>query len=381
MEKLKIATEKDLREAAAIERRRMREEERKKRIFDPKRRTIGVDCDALNNQLAEKHQLLAQQEEFQRRFVAENTRCAAVQQQLEEEERCQQRRLGESINDFRRRFQRREDTREWDLNDPFSKWKTPPARLSDTDPRLSVSGGQCFLGEDLTMAQRQKMQKQQQREWLEHQISERRRREEDQRKADLALQKAIEARDRMAMDLERNERTSKRHCLQQDAKINQKLARERTEELLKKRQQENEDNLAEMCNFVTSDLLTENPDAANSAFGPGRKIPYMYRGMSTEEINHIRESQSQQIAEKKERERGEKVWEDQWDGLEKKFARMSTIEERAMNRRIRAHSTKVQEENKDLAVEQKIQLEHLNGVVYRNSPTNDYFTQFNTTSR
>lgn len=299
MDKLKIATEKDLKEAAAIERRRIREEDRKKRIFDPKARTIGVDSDALRGQIEEKRQLEAEQEELQRRFVAEDSRCAEIVQQLEEEAKCQQRKYTEDLNDFRRRFQRREDTREWDLNDPWGKWKTPPARISDTDPRLSVSGGQRFLGEDLALKQRRQMQKEQQREWLQHQMAERRRREEDQRKADLAMQKAIEARDRVAIDLERSERSNRRKCLEEDAKINQQLARERYEKDLKTRQREYEDNLAEMCNFVTSDMLTENPETAKSAFGPGRKIPYMYRGMSPEEIRLYRQNQLEQIAEKK----------------------------------------------------------------------------------
>ncbi|XP_059615811.1 RIB43A-like with coiled-coils protein 2 [Phlebotomus argentipes] len=381
MDRLKVATEKDLREAAAIERRREREEERKKRIFDAKARTIGVDVSALDGQLEEKRQLQAQQDETRRRFVAESSRCAEVAQQLEEEAKCQQKQISESLNDYRRRFQRREDTREWDLNDPWAKRKAPPARISDSDPRLSVSGGQRFLGEDLTGGQRAKLQQQQQREWLQHQMAERRRREEDQRKADVALQRAIEARDRVALDLERSERSNRRKCLEQDAQINRRLARQRQEEELRRRQQEVQDNLAEMCNFATSDMLTENPEAANSSFGPGRKIPYMYRGMSPEEIRLCRENQLQQIAEKQERERGERLWEDQWDGLERKFARMSTIDERAVQRRVRANMASVQGENQGLAKEQKTQLDHLNGVVYRNSPTNEYFEQFNTTTR
>lgn len=38
----KIMTKKDLQDAAALERRRALEEERKKRIFNPRNRIIGV---------------------------------------------------------------------------------------------------------------------------------------------------------------------------------------------------------------------------------------------------------------------------------------------------------------------------------------------------
>lgn len=42
MMKFKITTEQDIREAAAIERRRQNEEERKARIFNAKQRILGV---------------------------------------------------------------------------------------------------------------------------------------------------------------------------------------------------------------------------------------------------------------------------------------------------------------------------------------------------
>ncbi|GAB0100604.1 RIB43A [Sergentomyia squamirostris] len=381
MDKLKVVTEKDLKEAESIARIRVREEERKKRIFNAKTRTIGVDADALQEQIEEKRRQMAQQREMERKFVAKTTLCSEVAHQLEVEAQDQRRRIDEDINEYRRRFQRREDTREWDLNDPRMKWKTPPARINDSDPRLCVSSGQMFLGEDLTMVERLRLQKEQQRLWLESQMADRRRRQEDQRKAELAFQRATQVRDQVAMDLERNEQNNRRKFLAENAKINQRLARERMEENLRARHRESQDNLAEMCNFVTSDMLTENPEAAKSVFGPNRKIPYMFRGMSPEEIRSYRENQLQQIAEKKEQEHIDKVTKDQWDGLEKKFARMSAIEEMTVNRRAREHRTQLQEENQTLADEQKTQLNHLNTVVYRNSPTNEYFSQFNTTTR
>jgi len=53
----------DMKEAAAIERRRNQEEQRKARIFNSKTRQIGVDEQALKQQIKDRHQ----QEERERR--------------------------------------------------------------------------------------------------------------------------------------------------------------------------------------------------------------------------------------------------------------------------------------------------------------------------
>ncbi len=53
------------------------------------------------------------------------------------------------------------DRREFDINDPDSKLKDVPARMSDDDPRLTVSGLQQFEGEDLEYERRKKLQQKQ----------------------------------------------------------------------------------------------------------------------------------------------------------------------------------------------------------------------------
>jgi len=57
----------DLKEAAAIERRRNQEEQRKARIFNSKTRTIGVDEQALQQQIKDRKQ---QEERDRRRHEA-----------------------------------------------------------------------------------------------------------------------------------------------------------------------------------------------------------------------------------------------------------------------------------------------------------------------
>lgn len=68
---------------------------------------------------------------------------------------------------------------------------------------------------------------------------------------------------------------------------------------MQKLKREHDDCLAEMYNFMTSDLLTENPDVAQSNLGPNRKIGYMYKGMTEEEKQNVRDVQLTQIEEAK----------------------------------------------------------------------------------
>lgn len=63
--------------------------------------------------------------------------------------------------EFRQENQRFEDRREFDINDPDILRKGVPARVSDNDPRLTVSGMQQFDGEDLEYERRKKVQQKQ----------------------------------------------------------------------------------------------------------------------------------------------------------------------------------------------------------------------------
>lgn len=76
-------------------------------------------------------------------------------------------------------------------------------------------------------------------------------------------------------------------------------ADERKMEEMTRLKREHEDCLAEMYNFMTSDLLTENPDVSQSNLGPNRRIGYLYKGMTEEEKKQVREYQLAQIEEAK----------------------------------------------------------------------------------
>ena len=88
----------------------------------------------------------------------------------QEDELRQRRKNAEELNAYRRLYQKVEDAREWDLNDPY-RWKSlSPARVIDDDPRLGPSSAQIFVGEDLQASHRKKLQQKQLKTFFDQQV-------------------------------------------------------------------------------------------------------------------------------------------------------------------------------------------------------------------
>jgi hypothetical protein len=89
---------------------------------------------------------------------------------LHEEELSQQQQTAQELNNYRRLYQKPEDAREWDLNDP-NRWKySTPSRINDDDSRLGPSSGQIFSGEDLQALTRKKIQQEQLKQYFDMQV-------------------------------------------------------------------------------------------------------------------------------------------------------------------------------------------------------------------
>jgi len=153
-------------------RRRNAELERRLRIFDAKRRTIGVDKEFLDQQVVEKAERQKAERERQR---VEDRQFMGVNRELQ---------LIEKEKNARR-FQAEKDSREFslqnlhfasrdvfDLNDPKAVTKDVPARLGDDDPRMGPASMQKFNGEDLLRDERLRQQKHAMCDTLQQQVFE-----------------------------------------------------------------------------------------------------------------------------------------------------------------------------------------------------------------
>lgn len=104
--------------------------------------------------------------------------------------------------------------------------------------------------------------------------------------------------DQRACELARAEEDCRRAINMATKDFNDALDREKkTNEELSK-QQELDDNFTEISNHVFGDMLTENPDVAQSAFGAHRVITDRWKGMSPAQLADIRYTQQEQLKEK-----------------------------------------------------------------------------------
>jgi len=371
----------DLRESASIQRRKIKEQQRQSRIFNARVRTIGVDLQALEQQVDERKWMNNQErrrnDAFANDMVTNDRICVLLQNRQDQDIRA----LEKSINDFRSEHQRPEDRREFDIYDPDSKKKDKPARVSDDDPRCGISSLQKFLGEDLNEKARKKLQQEQNREWFTSQMMERSQEMANTKQADTLHElKSIEM-DQRVMDLARAEQECRDAITMATKEYNLALARERKSKEDAEKQKELEDNLTEISNHVNGDMLTENPAVAESAFGSHRVIPDRWKGMSPSEVNHVLQTQRQQAEENNEKKEKEKQLEEEWNNQMLQNARAAVMMERQQERTRKELLRQQALENTRLASEQKAKMDEMDKKVYTNEPTAAYFMQFNTSSR
>jgi RIB43A len=272
-----LSTDRDLKEAAMIEQSRLREEERKKRFFDEKQRVLGIDCDWLNKQLIEKTRKKEEDDEQERLAAEEMRRNLEIAEARENEMQEQKKKAEIELNQFRKKHQQKKDSSDFDLFDSNGLKKSLPARVDDNDARLSISGGQMFIGEDLKSQKRHREQQQLQKYWLDQQIAERNTLKANRKIADDKIGEGIAKHDSHTVFLGNRMNEDKREIQRQIRDYNQMMAQQKQENDKKRRQMEQNDNLAEIYNFLSSDLLQEN-QPKGSSLGSQRCIPYMYKG-------------------------------------------------------------------------------------------------------
>lgn len=375
---LQYATKKDLKEAACIEFRRKNEEERKRRIFNPRTRLIGVDLEALDKQVVEKESQRQHEANIQRQYDneldARNHQLSLQLQALAAERH----KLQCEINGFRANFQRREQTREFDLNDPQYLRNGLSGRDPITGAPVRFAHSLTFAGEDEHYEERHRQQKEQQRAWLRQQMAEKNRMKSDMEKANQALNAAIKANDERIRQIDEQEQKLRREFKQNTVQFNHQLSREQQAARDQRKREDDEDDMAQIINMMTSDMLTENKSVGRTSnWGPGRLVVSQYRGLTDEEMMEIRNEQKQQIQEKIERENSGKQIEQEFDRVLMSHVERTNEQESELNRQRQEIADQIKYENEQLAVGQRL----VQNVSYKSEPNEKYFLQFNTTTR
>lgn len=371
MDRLIVPSKEDLKATVRREHRLQEELQRKARIFNDRTRLIGIDKQALDQHVHNKQQQKQQEKTAAENYASELRQQNAILSERIKDLAIERQRIQKEVIEYRQQHQRKDQAREFDLNDP---------RYIQ---QASSFQGFGWLGEDLSHQQRKQQQKEQMRQWLQQQMHERQQIQQDRQAADRAMEIAMIRHDTRLQDIDCSERRLRRQVHCRTAVYNKELADVRKTQAEQLRQQNEEDNLTEITNHLTSDMLLEDKELAmaSNLFGGKRICSYMYRGMTEDQLKAIREEQRNQIEAKKleaHKNRKNQVLCEQ--EIESKSLALENKHLELEKKRRQA----IAEQNKAnllLSMEQKKKNDYMNNVAYTFQPDDEYFEQFNKSTR
>ncbi|KFU93636.1 RIB43A-like with coiled-coils protein 2, partial [Chaetura pelagica] len=340
-----------------------------------------VDKDALDSQVKDRKIQEAAEKARNEQLANEMKRNDKIVCMLEERQKADIRNINKAINEFQKNFQKPETRREFDLNDPQALKKDRPARVSDNDPRCTVSGLQKFVGEDLNYNQRMKFQKEQFKEWSLQQQKDWKNALADKQYEDYLYDKNRIAIDQKTMELQQKEEENRRAVCAATKDFNQIQVAELAQKKRSEKYQKMKDDMDEISNLLKGNLLSENPEQAVSSFGTHRVITDRWKGMNQDQLMAIRSAQQQQVLEKQRLKQEEQRREAEWDRQRLQAARALLVLERHHQRQNRELRQALDSVNTELSHEQRSKNIYLKEEEYSNVPTDQYYAQFNTTSR
>ncbi|NXP87829.1 RIBC2 protein, partial [Passerina amoena] len=311
-----------------------------------------IDKDALDAQVKERKIQEAAEKAEHERFAHHMKKNDKLMCLLEECQKNEIKDINRALTEFHKNFQKPETRREFDLNDPQALKKDRPARVSDDDPRCTISGMQKFMGEDLNHDQRMKFQKEQIREWSLQQQKDLKNALADQKLADDLYDKFRIELDRRIMEEQRKEEESRRAVCTATKNFNKIQVAELDHKNELEKAQKMKDDMHEITCLLRGDFLSENPD---QAIGPGGKhvLVDRWKGMNQEQLMAIREFQKEQVLEKQRAREQERRRDAEWDRQRLQAARTQLLWERHQQRQDQVQRRDLDAVNAGLSQEQK----------------------------
>jgi hypothetical protein len=273
---------------------------------------------------------------------------------------------------------RKENLREWDLNDPDALKKMPPMRDGDHDPKCGPASMLKFDGEDIYRKERMAANRVELlRAWQAQQMD-----IKDRATVAAAMDKAQQDRlEAYTAELHRvaaNADDARKRMQRDLAQANADLAAATADRRAHEEELEALAKEAELANNASDPWLTEHPGATVNPSGTLRKDNY--KGMSTEERKGIMEVQAMQVEAKKAAKlaAAERELED---------ARQGVMVKRAMDeaeQRRRAFAAQQNGAMKSFLDAQKVEKKEKDAQLretYRNEVTDGFFNQFGQSDR
>ncbi|KAK7869377.1 hypothetical protein R5R35_000685 [Gryllus longicercus] len=337
-------------EKIRIEKRNREINERCRRIHNPRWTLMGIDKKALDKQVQErkeKEEMERTSKEMYEKYWLQNLQKAL---DLERNEEKAKRFIEKDLEEFRRVQQAPHMRLSFDLNDP--NWLKKQKLVNMDDHHIvGPSAILKFDGEDCNKYQRSKIQIEQNRAWLDQQVIEKWKKEEETRAADECYLQEMCNIQEMLCDKMKKEQEDKMRMHQEISEVNRKLAEEKAARERAERCAKPDGDGYTMYTHLGPALSDEPPRA-------GKKVSAtMYKGLTEEQKAEYRRSLEQQIADLMKQKELECRSESEWDKHFVAVYREALLCARAEERKRRELRRKIMEENKKLAEEQAIRRE------------------------
>lgn len=361
-------------EQDSINRRRQLDHERKERIFNPKLRVMGIDTEALHNQIILKKQLSDRDREREENFIKQTKLNSMILSAVDEKVKQNKRLELEKLNLYRKEHQCAKNGKDYDLQDPnYLKNQLP----SDS---IGVSSLQKFDGEDLEYSARQKLQKEEVKSWTEKSLNEKeieRQKQANEQEKYYNYQVAI---DRKRNALQNAVDQNRKNQARKDAEFNMALHKEKLERQRLEKERDMELSIKEINSQVNGVFLTESPDVFNIRHGHSVRVD-VFKGFNESQREEIKSIQKLQIEEQQRLEQERRREEKMWDMQAKANSRAMELLEREKGRKLKQNLIDLKRENQIKAVYDVERNVKLNQRLKDNFPRQEFFNQFNTTSR
>ena len=348
------------------------------RVQNAKLRTLGVDKAALESQVNDKAGIKAKEEEGDRYYAQLQNYFNHVLVKKELESHDAATKMERELCNFRLENQGHDRRLERDLDVPLREVK--PSRIGDDDERCGAASMQKFDGEDLTAAERIKIQKLQQSDWAAEQIEHKVEQRELKEKEAVLFDHLIKYQTDYANKIAEDESATRKELISETSAINRKLAEEKKHRAIEARKGDDEKEAVEKEYITKSPFFTEDPTKARSSLSSHRKRVTEYKGMSAEELNAIfetQEMQRQEMVKKKKEVEMRDIYQDRITSQLYSQLEVAAVDSSAFlveQRQMLAEELKrqqVEKKQKDIEINK----------LYKNVPTPAFFDQFGTSHR
>ncbi|XP_053173781.1 RIB43A-like with coiled-coils protein 1 [Scomber japonicus] len=363
----------------AVERRRAVETARKARIFNTRLRVMGLDLDALNQQVQEKKHRQSVERQRDNAFDKMRRIHDEVLLQQDIDEREKRAALHADLTQYWATHQR-VDSLDADLTCGLK------GAFSITTPEseLGPASMQIFQGDGIGEEQKRREQIKKTERDLRVQKEDNERKNMEDKHKEMLVSKELVHQDLKGVQQRALEEECKKATRITLDNYNQALAAERAEKRQEQKRREEKESLTEMWHTMTSDMMTECAEAAERQMGGGRPPQVLidrWKGMNPEQLSAIHSEREAQRLERQRQCDAEKSQEAAWDLQLLKASTKAEEEERSAAKLRREKRIQMDQYNMELARKQQEHQEYLNKRLYTNKPTEVYFHQFNTSSR